>query len=109
MNRKRSHFKLGMEENEELKIVTCMLCTKNFRGTERKRYVKAHLRIHTGADKQFRCEFCDKAFFEIGPLNSHLKIHSEEGSFKCDYCEKKFNYKGNLKRHLTIHTRNLEG
>lgn len=51
----------------------------------------------------FKCELCEKAFFESGHLRSHKQVHREK-TFKCDFCEKAFSKKYFLTEHHKTHT-----
>ena len=47
---------------------------------------------------------CEARFSQLGSLQSHVRIHTNEKPYECDVCEKRFSDSGNLKRHMRIHT-----
>uniref|UniRef100_A0A0A9Y101 Zinc finger protein 26 n=2 Tax=Lygus hesperus TaxID=30085 RepID=A0A0A9Y101_LYGHE len=106
----------------------CELCSyKSFT----KRYLKMHMKIHTG-ERKFscsKCEFktmwkhhlvehelthgqekpyaCHLCLFKsktIGNLKAHLKIHDGLRKWKCDYCPYSAVQSHTLKEHMLIHT-----
>ena len=54
--------------------------------------------------RSFACEHptCRKTFMQVGHLERHLSIHSQE--FQCADCQKRFSRESHLVRHLRIHT-----
>ena len=75
----------------------CQLCQQYCADNQ---LLKAHLKIHSDADK-FKCheEGCGKGFPTKGRLNSHAKTHDAKLHVKCQYCNKVFNEKKNVKPH----------
>ena len=105
------------EEIENLKIVNetdsfqnqndstkkqfqCTFCHKSF---QQSRYLKGHVRIHTG-EVPFECETCIKRFKTRFELKTHERIHTGEVPFQCKTCVKKFSQSCSLKKHERIHT-----
>ena len=62
--------------------------------------LKAHLKIHSDADK-FKCteQGCGKGFPTKGRLNSNAKTHDSKHHVKCQFSDKVFNEKKNLAPH----------
>ena len=55
-------------------------------------------------NRSFACEHptCRKSFMQVGHLERHLSIHSQE--FQCADCQKRFSRESHLVRHLRIHS-----
>lgn len=53
--------------------------------------------------KKYKCEFCDKAFFNRGALNVHRRIHLGQ-MVPCRLCPKEFFRQVDLDRHLLRHS-----
>ena len=56
--------------------------------------------------KEFKCEFCEKAYTSSGALKYHLeKVHEgkkmEIKKFKCTYCKKSYSGRSPLKYHIS--------
>jgi uncharacterized C2H2 Zn-finger protein len=52
--------------------------------------------------KNFKCEYCDKAFYKETKLNEHVAVrHTREFLFKCRVpgCGREFRAEGNWKMH----------
>ena len=95
-----------MEDNKELEITTCSICSYKFKGRQRNIRAKNHMSIHTGY-KPFKCENCPKAFPDKPKLNEHMRsVHTDEHEkpFKCKECEKSYSQKSHLQTHERIHT-----
>lgn len=77
----------------------CSNCpNKFFTITELKRHInRQHLRI-----ERFKCEMCNKTFYEKSSYHKHLLIHTNRPYHKCpnEGCPKEFIRKNTLQRHL---------
>ncbi|XP_055595137.1 zinc finger protein 62 homolog [Uranotaenia lowii] len=66
---------LIQEERVKKSLHPCTLCKKNFKS---RRGLKEHMSIHTG-EMLYKCEFCDKQFYNSGNLSQHRRnIHPLE-------------------------------
>lgn len=102
----------------------CRVCSKSFSRSHR---LRIHSLIHIeGAKPQFPCPHCNKAFFERGRKNEHVKLSHEEKQlekdtsdiaptsstlpqFQCMICQRNgvhriFTRAYSLRCHLRIHT-----
>lgn len=61
------------------------------------------MKIHQeNREKPYKCEFCDKAFYNLGALNIHKRIHLGQ-MIPCSLCSKKYCRKVDLERHMRVH------
>ncbi|GAB0086541.1 hypothetical protein DMENIID0001_006270 [Sergentomyia squamirostris] len=79
----------------------CPHCGKSF---VNKYSLNTHLPLH-GDAKNFKCDFCEKAFKAQNSLryhlaNIHFKCVSDNNSPTCSICQRKFNNKYTLNMHL---------
>lgn len=65
--------------------------------------LQRHFRRHTD-DKPFKCELCDKGFFQSSDLQRHVLVHTGERPYKCPVCGKGFRRNDTLKAHQWTHT-----
>ena len=63
---------------------------------------KTHLRRHKG-EKPFGCKFCKKAFAEAWALTKHLRFHTGQQPYLCKECGKRFSDSSNLAKHKKTH------
>ncbi|VDL57749.1 unnamed protein product [Hymenolepis diminuta] len=114
------------EKGKREKPYKCKSCEKTFRiiGDRNKHYKTVHLKI-----KRFKCEKCDRAYFQESELLYHDKVfhkstdemlvytvvvtefihsyfsllhfsHSEIKDYKCDLCGKVYFFKHELRKHV---------
>ncbi|XP_039762032.1 zinc finger protein 845-like [Pararge aegeria] len=62
-------------------------------------YLKSHMVTHTGI-RNFECEVCKKTFAWSKILKKHMRAHMDDRSFKCNRCEKAFVQKLNWQNHM---------
>ena len=64
-----------------------------------------HSKSTRGAERQFKCNCCDKYFRHKSALNCHVQtVHEKMKPLKCQHCGKSFSQKSSLQLHLkTIH------
>jgi hypothetical protein len=62
-----------------------------------------HRKMHSESPK-YRCEECQKEFFQKVNLINHAKTHNiQNRSYSCNKCDKKFFEKSHLQRHQNFH------
>merc|ERR1719285_1437703 len=71
---------------------TCELC---FKVLSSKNNLKKHMLIHSEA--KYSCDLCDKKFTYKWNMESHRIVHTAEKPFKCDQCEAAFFRRTDLK------------
>jgi KRAB domain-containing zinc finger protein len=74
----------------------CKDCSRIFKSSSHLTY---HARTAHGAEKPYKCGYCEKAFAQIVKLKRHERTHTGEKPFKCDTCHHAFTTKYNLKEH----------
>ncbi|CAK8673063.1 unnamed protein product [Clavelina lepadiformis] len=77
----------------------CTHCSKKF---NKKKYLEAHVLIHTGM-KPYECRMCFKTFIFQGQCKNHMRTHFEERSYKCHICAKSFKQPSALTSHRKTH------
>lgn len=63
-----------------------------------------HEKTHNIQNRNFRCEQCDKSFFEKSHLLRHQNFHSESRDFQCNQCLKFYKTERCLKVHKQVHS-----
>ena len=74
-------------------------CNKNFMKSEN---LRKHKKNHLKAKKNFYCPYegCNKCFASSYSVYLHYKIHTGIMPYKCEICEKKFFNKNNWQYHI---------
>lgn len=89
----------GHLQRHEGRMFTCPLCGKVM--AELSKY--SHMRLHTG-QKDYKCTYCSKAFFNGPALKVHMRTHTGERPIKCRYCERGFSRHSSRDVHEASHT-----
>ncbi len=79
----------------------CDVCNGSYKTEAR---LRAHKKMHTSKDSQFKCTHCGKVMKSAGSLRVHTMTHSEEARHVCPICHKAFKQHSHLIRHSRIHT-----
>ena len=83
------------------KPFSCKFCKKSFSDPSSHR---SHEKIHTGEKKgKVPCEICRKQISKKY-MKTHVRVHTGEKPFPCSYCEMKFKQKIQANRHELTHT-----
>lgn len=53
--------------------------------------------------RSYKCNNCDKHFYQGGNLKMHQRIHDGIKSYKCDECGRLFSQRGSLGQHRRVH------
>uniref|UniRef100_A0A7M5VA42 C2H2-type domain-containing protein n=2 Tax=Clytia hemisphaerica TaxID=252671 RepID=A0A7M5VA42_9CNID len=89
--------------NKRTNVVRNFKCDFCGKAFEFNNALQTHIRTHTG-EKPFKCNICEKAFSDKGSSVKHQRTHTGERPHKCDVCEKAFANAGNLRLHYIQHT-----
>lgn len=65
----------------------CDSCGSMFK---KKIYLKNHIAYKHTTERQFLCEFCQKAFATSSDLLKHRRIHTQECPYQCSQCGERF-------------------
>ena len=63
----------------------CSICLFLSRFTQKSNLV-SHLLTHTGNNRIFSCDFCEKSYAQKAQLVDHIRLHTGERPFVCDMC-----------------------
>lgn len=81
-------------------LKVCEICNKEF---ARPVLLLKHMRVHTNAEKPFKCVMCNKAFGYKSSLKTHFEKHKAE-MFKCNVCEELYVTESELAEHSVSHS-----
>lgn len=82
------------------KDLTCHICGQKFK---RKKNVLTHIRAFHNKERNFKCDICDRGFYEKNHLNNHKTTHKDDKPVECDECDMKFRTTVALKCHKKFH------
>uniref|UniRef100_A0A1I8M6C3 C2H2-type domain-containing protein n=1 Tax=Musca domestica TaxID=7370 RepID=A0A1I8M6C3_MUSDO len=80
----------------------CESCEKIFVTKHR---LHLHMKMVHMRERPYKCDYCDKSFFENSSLQNHIGQHT---GYNCPTCNKTFSTKRNLKRHTYLHIETKE-
>ena len=96
MNTEKKPVKSQKRRNE------CEICNKIIIGSSFK--FKAHLYQHKAVKPRFQCEYCSNEYFRKDVYDRHVRAHTGSNKiFICDHCDRGFVEKRNLRVHLKVH------
>lgn len=78
----------------------CEYCNKDF---ARPQLLLNHMRLHTGAEKPFKCVMCGKTFAYKASLKNHFEKHKSD-MYKCNVCEELYTTEAELAEHSVSHS-----
>jgi len=84
-----------IEENTNIKLFQCMICTRMFGDKED---LNRHTYIHRN-EKPFKCTHCEKGFNDKSNLRQHERTHVWDKKHVCELCDKAFLQKRDLRNH----------
>ncbi|XP_018352535.1 PREDICTED: zinc finger protein 62 homolog isoform X1 [Trachymyrmex septentrionalis] len=90
----------GEHELAEVKVHACDQCERTF--ALRQALLLHVQRIHVRA-RNYKCNECEKNFFNKHDLVKHLSIHLQEKPYSCSICQKQFSRLTSLQRHKKVH------
>ncbi|XP_018372975.1 PREDICTED: RE1-silencing transcription factor-like [Trachymyrmex cornetzi] len=88
------------QEPAEVKVNACDQCERTF--ALRQALLLHVQRVHVRA-RNYKCNECEKNFFNKHDLAKHLSIHSQEKPYSCSICQKQFSRLTSLQRHKKVH------
>ena len=90
-----------ISEKEKTKV-KCNKCKVNLENVTN---VKKHKNVQKAKTMIFKCEKCEKEFYEEWKLRAHVKIHNK---IKCEQCEKTFANSDIKEKHVRIAHENVK-
>lgn len=90
-----AHYNTAHREISEDQL-TCNICGQKFK---RKKNVLTHIKAFHNKERNFKCDICDKGFYEKHHLNNHKATHKDDKPFDCDECDKNFRTTVSLRSH----------
>lgn len=105
LNLTKNYISEQIEVNNTAKmyIYKCCECEKVY---DKKTSLQYHLKTKHSNVRQFKCEFCNKAFAIKSDCVRHTRTHTNEKRFCCSVCGKKFTDRSTHLKHERIHSGN---
>ena len=84
----------------------CTIADCNYRAPTRSIYNTHFTRVHTNAERKFKCDLCPAAFHRNYDLTEHTKkVHEKIKRFTCRFCGYQCFTRHEINRHEQIHTK----
>lgn len=81
----------------EINSLACSTCG---RLCSTRKALLSHTRLHSSNRPVFKCDLCDRQYFEKRSLREHMTVHSRVKLFECTYgCGKAFAHKSSRRHH----------
>lgn len=103
------HTHLWRIHNIDMELYSCPHCS--FKTPILSRLKNTHMRIHSD-EKDFKCDYCTKAFKNARQMKNHRRIHTRSTIpltiSQCKYCGQSFSSAKHLKEHYFTHSEAIE-
>lgn len=103
------HTHLWREHNVDMELYSCPHCS--FKTPILSRLKNTHMKIHSDT-RDFKCDFCPKAFKNARQMKNHRRIHTRSTApptlSQCKYCGQSFYSAKHLKEHYFTHNEAIE-
>lgn len=102
----KRYLYMHMKRHNNVRKFECEVCGWKF--MERNKLM-LHLESHKSTSERklpYRCEYCNKQFYNKAGWSDHMNTHTGTRPFQCDKCEATFAHRIGLKRHEVVHTKN---
>lgn len=90
-----AHYNTAHREVPDDQLI-CHICGQKFK---RKKNVLTHIKAFHNKERNFKCDICNKGFYEKTHLNNHKTTHKDDKPIECDECDKKFRTSAALRGH----------
>ena len=97
---KERYLKMHMHSHTGKYPFKCKQCCKHFKNVL---HLKYHLPCYVSPGSDIQCNQCQKTFFKIAQLRTHINIDHSRQAKQCNVCGKKFLYRHSLDVHLKNH------
>ena len=89
---------------KKLDLLICEKCGKKHKDFHWRKGFLQHLKNkdHLSSTDLFKCEECEKTFYNKGRLGAHRQRYHVEILLNCEYCQKEFTRKDNVKTNIRM-------
>jgi KRAB domain-containing zinc finger protein len=88
--------------------VTPFSCTHCGSAFADSKYLRRHMRIHTG-EKPYSCPDCGRCFRQSSEIPAHRRTHTGERPYPCPQCGRQFRTKSAMTSHQWVHRPGAKG